>query len=453
MQNESQSNARPNVVFILADDMGWGDLSCHGSRIKTPNLDRLAANGVEMMQHYVCPVCTPTRVSLMTGRYPGRFGAHATKPSNEPVLPDGYSTLAGMLRDSGYETALFGKWHLGSDLKFAPNNYGFDESYGSMSGGVDPYTHLYKKGPFSETWHHNGKRFDERGHATDLIADRACEWISERTPDKPWFCYVPFTAVHSPIKPKEHWQDQYELETFDANADRDISFKRYAAYASHFDYCIGRLIETLKVTDQFHNTLVVFTSDNGAAKTNDISRPIDKIDVGLYPGWQYDTPLGGSNAPFRGHKGTMYEGGIRTPGILHWHGTLPAGEKLNHPVAMVDWMPTLAHLCNAELPEASKQPEVDGMNIWPLITGDVPALPERNLYWNVNHKRFAVRCGNYKLIQNTADETIELFDVASDPYETRDLAADMPDRVKSMLGVLEEFHAGDDVSKRADAPV
>ncbi|MDE2725967.1 MAG: sulfatase-like hydrolase/transferase, partial [Gemmatimonadota bacterium] len=140
---------KPNILFILADDMGWGDVSYHGSHIRTPNIDRLAATGIELDQHYVCPMCTPTRTCLLTGRHPGRFGRHATVPSNAPVLPDGYETLASSFRNAGYETGLFGKWHLGSSPEYGPNQFGFNTAYGSLAGGVDPYNHRYKSGPFS----------------------------------------------------------------------------------------------------------------------------------------------------------------------------------------------------------------------------------------------------------------------------------------------------------------
>lgn len=142
---------KPNVLIFLADDLGWNDVSYHGSPIRTPNIDRLVQSGVELDQHYVCPMCTPTRACLMTGRHPGRFGRHATVPSNPPVLPDGYETLAGALRNCGYDTGLFGKWHLGSDPKYSPNQFGFNHSYGSLAGGIDPYSHRYKEGPFSFT--------------------------------------------------------------------------------------------------------------------------------------------------------------------------------------------------------------------------------------------------------------------------------------------------------------
>lgn len=146
-----------NILYILADDLGWSDISLHGAPIRTPHLDQLARSGVELTQHYVCPVCTPTRASLLSGRHPGRFGPHATVPTNHPVFRDNATTLASLLRDTGYDTALFGKWHLGSDPRFNPSHFGFNHSYGSLAGGVDPYNHRYKKGPYSITWHRNGK--------------------------------------------------------------------------------------------------------------------------------------------------------------------------------------------------------------------------------------------------------------------------------------------------------
>lgn len=434
--------SKPNILYILADDMGYADVSFHGSRIATPNLDRLARTGLELTQHYVTPLCTPTRVCLMTGRHPGRFGRHATTPSNPPVLPDGYQTLASMLKQADYETGLFGKWHLGSDPQFAPNNYGFDTSYGSMAGGVDPYTHRYKKGEWSFTWHRDGKRVDERGHVTDLIADEAVEWISTRQQDKPWFCYVPFTAVHTPIKPREDWLDQYEMTRFDDDPKRDEGFKRYAAYTSHMDAAVGRLIEALKVTDQYHNTIVVFTSDNGGVP----SQPKDgKSDIDLYPGWQQETLLMGSNAPFRGRKGDMYDGGIHTTCLVRWHGVLPVNQKMNHPVHMVDWMPTFASLLDMK---PKDEPHFDGKNIWPLLNGETATIADRPLYWNLREKHYAARLGDWKYIDLEGQQ--ELYNVASDPGETCNCIEQHADIADDLRKIVAEQQTMDNVSKRGD---
>jgi arylsulfatase A-like enzyme len=431
---------RPNVLYVLVDDLGWGDVSYHGSPIRTPNMDRLVQRGVELDYHYVNPVCTPTRVSLLTGRYPGRFGRHATVPSNPPVLPDGYPTLATMLRDGGYATGLFGKWHLGSDPEFYPGNYGFDYSYGSLAGGVDPYHHHYKRGPHSTTWHCNGELMPARGHVTDLITDEAIRWIEAQ--DQPWFCYVPYTAVHTPIRAPEAWIDRYWFGNYDYDPERDRSFKEYAAYAGHLDYSIGRLVETLKCLDQIYNTIVIVVSDNGAS-TKDVS-----ADTNLYPGWHEDMPRRGSNYPLRGTKGTVYEGGIRTPAAIMWQSVLQPG-KLSAPLHIVDWMPTFAALLDSE---PRVDPQWDGVDIWPLIAGDRSTFPERPLYWNLVHRRFAVRHRGWKLIhrQRETELETELFHIAEDPLEERDVASEHPEIVAELSSILEAQHQLDDSSKRGD---
>lgn len=432
----------PNVLFILADDMGYGDVSCHGSRIRTPNLDRLAQRGVELTQHYVTPLCTPTRVALLTGRYPGRFGRHATIPTNAPVLPDGYPTMATIFKQAGYETALFGKWHLGSDPAFAPNRYGFDESYGSLAGGVDPYTHRYKQGPWTYTWHRNGQRLEQRGHVTDLIADEAINWIGRRDQAHPWFCYVPFTAVHTPIKPREDWLDQYSHACYDNDPRRDEGFKRYAAYASHMDHAIGRLIEALKVSDQYHNTIVVFTSDNGAVP----SSPADG-DLALYPGWQMETLLMGSNGPFRGRKGELYDGGIHTSCFVQWHGVLPASRQIHHPIHIADWLPTFASMLGVK---ASMESPWDGCDIWPALTGQVGVPRDRVFFWNLRHNTFAVRSGDWKFKMDQNSQ--ELFDLARDPGEQSNLIDEHPRLAAELRQRILDDHARDDVARRTDAP-
>ena len=431
---------RPNILFMLADDLGWGDVSFHGADIRTPNIDRLAQTGVELDQHYVCPVCTPTRAAFLTGRQPGRFGRHATVPSNPPVLPDGYCTLAGMLREAGYATGLFGKWHLGSDPRFYPGQYGFDHSYGSLAGGVDPYTHRYKRGPYTYTWHRNGERVDEPGHATDLIANEATRWIEGR--EGPWFCYVPFTAVHTPIRAPEAWIDQYGDRAYDPDPERDRSFKVYAGYASHMDHAVGRLVETLKRLDEVDNTIVVFASDNGAGTVN----PSD--DVAKYPGRHDDMPRTGSNYPLRGHKAQVYEGGIRTPAAMSWPGRLQPG-KLQQPIHIADWMPTFAALLDCA---PACDPQWDGVDIFSLISGECETPPERPITWNLLHERFAVRLGDWKLICRERDgkERAELFNIAEDPLEQKDRASRHPETVDRLFDVITEQHKLDDRSKRDD---
>ena len=432
---------KPNILYILADDLGWGDLSMHGSLIGTPHIDQLAREGVELTQHYVCPMCTPTRASLLTGRYPSRFGAHATVPSNTPVLPDNYQTLATVMRDAGYDTGLFGKWHLGSAPKFGPDKFGFNTAYGSLAGGVDPYNHRYKRGEFSVTWHRNGNLVEERGHVTDLIVRAARKWIESR--DRPWFCYVPFTAVHVPIKPTQGWLANYYTDYFDDDPLKDLSFKKYAAYTSHMDHGIGQLLESLELTCQRENTIIVFASDNGAIN----ECPLHGTD--RYPGWQEAYPRLGSNKPYRGVKAQLYEGGIRTPTIVNWRSRLSSG-KVDHPVQVVDWMPTFTRLTGAE---PAEDPLYDGQDIWPLITGEEADPAERSLFWNFGGDRvLGARHGDWKLISRDdhSCRQNELYNIREDPYEERDLIKDYPDKSRMLTDIIEEERKQDGSSARQD---
>lgn len=432
---------KPNILYILADDLGWGDLSLHGSSIQTPHIDQLARDGVELMQHYVCPMCTPTRTSLLTGSYPSRFGAHATIPSNDPVLPDNYTTLATVLGRAGYDTGLFGKWHLGSAPQYGPNQYGFDMAYGSLAGGVDPYNHRYKQGDFSVTWHRNGTLIEERGHVTDLITNQARAWIESR--ERPWFCYVPFTAVHVPVKPTQEWLAQYYPSCFDDDPLKDLSFKKYAAYTSHMDHCIGQLLESLQLICQRQNTIIVFASDNGAINES----PIHGTD--RYPGWQEAYPRLGSNAPYRGVKAQLYEGGIRTPTIVNWASRL-AAHQVDYPVQVVDWMPTFTALAGADM---AANHCYDGQDIWPLITGAQTQLAERCLFWNFRGgSMLGLRYGDWKLIVDVEEggRQLQLYNIREDPYEVHDRVKTYPDIAKNLSDMIVDVRQQDEIFVRDD---
>ena len=428
---------KPNILFILADDLGWGDVSYHGSDIRTPAIDRLAESGIQLEQHYVCPMCTPTRVSFLTGRYPGRFGRRATTPSNPPVLPDNYETLATSLRNNGYDTGLFGKWHLGSSPQFGPNHFGFNTSYGSLAGGVDPYNHHYKRGEFSQTWHRNCQLIKQSGHVTDLITDEAIKWVAGR--EKPWFCYVPFTAVHVPIKAPQKWLDQYQFSTYDDDPLKDQSFKRYAAYTSQMDSAVGRLIEVLECLNQRDNTIIIFSSDNGAIS----SARLHSSDQ--YPGWQEEQPKLGSNKPFRGQKAQLYEGGIRTPTIINWRGKLSPSVCLQ-PLHIADWMPTLTNLADCKL---NHDPKWDGVDIWPVIA-EGEKVDNRVLFWNFKGTQFCLRQGNWKLIttDGMSASDSQLYHIESDPYETTDLSLGRPEIVKQLLDQVTQQRKLDGISQR-----
>ena len=434
------SKDKPNILYMLADDLGWGDISCHGAPIRTPNIDRLFRDGTVLDNHCVNATCTPTRASLLTGRFPSRFGSHATSPNNAPVMPDGYETLAGGLKNAGYSTGLFGKWHLGSLPEFGPNLYGFDHAYGSLAGGVDPYNHHYKTGEFSVTWHRNGELIEERGHVTDLIMREAVDWMESQK--NPWFCYVPFTAVHIPIKAPEHWIDKYTFDTYDLDPDKDVSFKKYAAYASHMDWAVGQLMECVDRLCQRENTLVVFSSDNGA------KHAYEPGNVKKYPGYQPETPRLGSNLPLRGEKAQLYEGGVRTPTVAYWDGSL-GSKTVEAPMHIVDWMPTLANLAGYK---PGQDPRWDGTDIWSVISGEKKSIEGRSIFWNIHDRKFALRKDDWKLVVGEKEdpEECELFCITADPCEKQDLAGEHPDRVKGMRAEIEEMRKQDGSSKRPD---
>lgn len=427
---DTQSPDRPNIVFILSDDQGWADIGYHNPEIRTPVLDKLARKGVELDCHYVQPQCTPTRVALLTGRYPSRFGGHCTKASNEQAYPVGTPTMARMLKSMGYKTALAGKWHMGSTPEWGPNHHGFDHSYGSLAGAVGMYDHRYRlNSPYAKTWHRNHEFVDEEGHATDLVTREAVRWI-EREHDGPFFLYVPFQAVHTPLVAEDKW---IEKNAHIEDADRRL----FAACVSHMDACIGRIVEALKRTGQRENTLIIFSSDNGAQVNHR---------GGAYPEPDPKLKNFSSNAPLRGQKTEACEGGIRVPAFLNWPGRL-APRKVTAPMHIVDWMPSLAALTRYA---GGADPAWDGMNIWPLVTGQAAPEPRR-IYtvWHENRRWEALRSGGWKIVRHRGKSgkyaPWELYDVGNDPNETTDLAGKKPDVLERLI---EEFEQ----EKKKDAP-
>jgi arylsulfatase A-like enzyme len=424
------ADTQPNVVFIMADDLGWADVDFHGGNAPTPHLAQLAAAGLELTQHYVAPVCSPTRAGLLTGRCWSRFGV--VNPQNEQALPMGTTTLASALRSVGYATCLTGKWHLGSLPKWGPNHFGFEHSYGSLAGGVSPWNHFYKQGPYSTTWHRNETLLEETGHVTDLIANEAIQWLQARDA-QPFFLYVPFTAVHLPVKEPEKWVAQVP-----ATIQGDVA-RHYAASIMHLDDAVGKILAALTAAGKRDNTIVVFTSDNGGstAENNDLKYPDDNCPTG---------PLLGNNAPWRGQKATLYEGGIRVPTIVHWPGKIDATSshngQLDSPLQITDWMPTLCELAGYQSPQPLQW---DGMSLARHLIHQEP-LKDRVLYsvgpsWQAR----ALRSGPWKLIVfgDGAGRRAELYNLHTDPTETQNQAESYPAQLSSMMTLLEQQQASD----------
>jgi arylsulfatase A-like enzyme len=421
------AESQPNIVFIIADDLGWADVAFHGGNAPTPNLDRLLGSSLELTQHYVAPVCSPTRAGLLTGRYWSRFWVNS--PTNTRALPWDTITLPRALQSAGYETCLIGKWHLGSLPECGPNHFGFDHSYGSLAGGIGPWNHRYKQGPYSVTWHRNETLLEDPGHVTDLLTREAVEWISKRD-EKPFFLYVPFTAVHLPIKEPQEWLARVP------NSIPDGVAREYAACTMHLDAAVGEIVAALDKSGKRENTLLVFTSDNGGstAENNHTRYPNDVYPAGDLPG---------NNTPFRGGKGQLYEGGIRVPTFVNWPGKLKSG-RCDEPLHITDWMPTFCELAGYQ-PESNLK--WDGNNIWPTLAHG-SSLPARALYWvGSNAHASAVRHGDWKLIsfsnQDKLGERVELYNLAKDPHEKDNLAESETDTVAQLQDLMHSIAQSD----------
>jgi arylsulfatase A-like enzyme len=418
-------SSKPNIVFIMADDLGWSDVAFHGGNAPTPTLDRLAREGLELAQHYVAPVCSPTRTGFMTGRCWSRFGV--TNPQNNRALPWDTVTLPRALKSVGYDTCLTGKWHLGSRPEEGPNHFGFDHSYGSLAGGVSPWNHRYKQGPFTQTWHRNEKLLEESGHVTDLITAEAVRWIESRG-SAPFFLYVPFTAVHLPIKEPDEW-----LRRVPGSIQGDVP-RHYAACVMHLDDAVGRILTALDKTKHRENTLVVFTSDNGGstAQNNDLKYPDDDCPNGK---------LTGNNQPWRGQKGDLYEGGTRVPTIVSWPGRAKPG-IVEQPVQITDWMPTF---CSNAGYRPERELKWDGADITAVLTQHTE-LATRSLYATAPGWRArSLRLGDWKLIVHEEKNARrdELFNLAADPAESKNLAKEEPDRLEQLRAKLDEAMSND----------
>jgi arylsulfatase A-like enzyme len=416
---------KPNIVILLADDLGHADVGFNGCRdIPTPNLDSLARNGVRCTNGYVSgPYCSPTRAGLLTGRYQQRFG-HEFNPGNEEGknvgLPLTETTLADRLRTAGYATGLVGKWHLGAAPQFRPKRRGFDEFYGFL-GGAHPYF------PGQGAPIYRGTEVvQENEYLTDAIGREAVGFIN-RHKESPFFLEVAFNAVHTPM----HATDERLARFADI---KNETRRTYAAMLTALDEAVGKVLDTLRGAGLEQNTLIFFFSDNGG------------------PTMLGTTINGARNDPLRGSKRTTLEGGIHVPFVVQWKGTLPAGSVVDHPVIQLDVLPTALAAAGVS---TDPRWRLDGVNLLPSLRGEVAAAPHRELYWRLG-EQWAVRQGDWKLVRydlavdtagvKSAAASVKvtvprLYNLIQDPGEVHDLAAERSDKVAELLGVWKAWNS------------
>lgn len=403
----AQAGKRPNVLFIVGDDMGYGDVGFHGCKdIPTPNLDALAASGVRFTNGYVSgPYCSPTRAGLMTGRYQEQFGHEFNPGGANTGLPLTETTVADRLKAAGYATGLVGKWHLGANAAMHPQQRGFGEFYGFLGGA---HSYFKSAGILRGT-----EPVKELDYTTDAFGREAVSFI-ERHNGHPWFLYLAFNAVHTPM---------------DATDDRLAKFAKvedkqrrtYDAMMLAMDENVGRVRQALEKTGQAENTLVIFISDNGGP---------------TMPGVTINASR---NDPLRGSKRTTLEGGIRVPFVVSWAGHVKAGGVYDQPVIQLDLTRTALEMAGVDVRPEWK---LDGVNLLPFLSGEKQGAPHDALYWRFG-QQMAIRMGAYKLVRydTTADMSgkrnqpispTKLYDLSNDIGETKDLAAAMPDKVKEL---------------------
>jgi hypothetical protein len=407
---QQRSGRRPNVVFVLTDDQGYGDLSLHGNPyLKTPNMDAIGKEGVQFSQFQVSPVCSPTRSSLMTGRYNYRTGIVDTFLGRSLMYPDEV-TVAEILRDAGYRTGIFGKWHLGDNYPMRAMDQGFEEALVIKGGGIGQPSDPPGSGYFNPVLQHNGQQKTYPGYCTDVFFDSAMRWI-ESAGDRPFFAYIPTNAPHSPLIVGEEWSEPFRK----AGLPDDVA-KVYGMVAN-LDFNIGKLTAKLRSLNLERETLLIFMTDNGA------TGPSERYNAGM-----------------RDSKGTPYQGGIRVPCFFRWPGTLKPS-VCDRIAAHIDLMPTILEVCGVRKPDGNP---IDGKSLWPLARGTSGAWPDRMLFtqWHRGDRpeafrSSAVRTQRYKLVNGK-----ELFDLEADPAESHDIAAANPEVVARLRkGYTEWFES------------
>lgn len=436
-------SARPNIIIMVADDLGWSDVGFHGGDIDTPSLDRLAAEGVELSRFYTTPICSPTRAALMTGRDPMRLGVAygVIMPwMNNGIHPDEHFMPQSFLA-AGYQTAMVGKWHLGHALQaYHPNERGFEHFYGHLHTEVGYFPPFGNQG--GKDFQHNGQSIERDGYETFILGDEVSRYIRERDRSKPFFVYMPFIAPHTPLDAPQELQDKYadlednRMPARSRNTDESRKLSRlmlqpsarpmYAAVVDGMDQAIGKVLDTLDEQGIADNTIVLFFSDNGGAA--------------------YATG-GADNVPLRGGKGETWEGGIRVVSLLRWPQRLAAGEKMAQIMTAMDVFPTLA--AAAGVKPGNDKFEFNGKNMWPAIAQG-KKLPREDLVFFASETpirgAFMLTAFNdhWKLVQEvdqgllSATVSNYLFDINNDPNERNNLAAQHPDVVTELA---EEIHA------------
>ncbi|MHC4328187.1 MAG: sulfatase [Planctomycetota bacterium] len=392
-----QSGSRgPNIVVIVSDDQGYADSSCydHPKEVNTPAIDQLAAEGVRFTNGYASGyVCAPTRAGLLTGRYQQRFGFY-TAGDSRTGMPTSEVTVADVLKEKGYATAIIGKWHVGIEPEYRPLRRGFDEFYGFLGHGAHDYFKLEITSEHNSIYR-NDKPINDSGYLTNNLAREAVSFI-ERHQERPFFLYLPFNAVHWPLQALKKHIDRFN--TGDRN--RDI----YLAMLISMDEAIGRVLDALKRTGADDNTLIIFFSDNGGAKKNFAN-----------------------NGALRDYKQTVYEGGIRVPFIVRWPDKLPKGIGCDEPVISVDVMPTVCAAAGARL---SNDRIYDGRNMLPVLRGESKEPLHEALFWYDGADQWAVRVGKWKLLSFKG--SLELYDLLADIGEKNDLKEQNPEIVERL---------------------
>lgn len=405
------AGAKPNILYIVADDLGWKDVGFHGSDIRTPNIDQLAARGARLEQFYTQAFCTQTRAALLTGRYPLRYGLQTVViPSNGTYgLATDEWLLPQALQAAGYETAIIGKWHLGhAKREYWPKQRGFDYQYGPLLGEIDYFTH---EAHGTRDWFRNNEPVKEDGYVTTLLGDDAVRLIGKHDTAKPLFLYLAFTAPHAPYQAPQEYLDKYASIT-------DPSRRAYAAMITAMDDQIGRVLAALDQRGMRDDTLIVFQSDNGGTRSAKFSGEIDMSKATI--------PC--DNGPWRDGKGTLYEGGTRVVSVIDWPGHIAPGTVVDEAIHVVDVYPTLARIAGA----TPGDKPLDGVDAWPAIAEGKPSARTEVVY-NVEPLMAGVRQGPWKLVWKTSlPSQVELFDLAKDPGEKTNLAAEHPEIVTKL---------------------